>query len=92
MKDCWKEIARRAGLVTRDEQMPFGFEAAVLRRFAAAGRENPIESWLPVVRPALGLAFATAILCVLLQVRTQNETPTNVLVETESLMQLAVLK
>jgi hypothetical protein len=97
MKDRWTELARaarRAGAERKiaDEQMPFGFAEAVLRRLAVAGRENPAEAWTPLLRPALGLAFATAFLCVLLQVRTQSETPDNLLVETENLIRLAVLK
>jgi hypothetical protein len=93
MKDLWSELARRARKSSRpDESMPFGFDAAVLRRLAAGGRENVIDSWLLVVRPALGLAFATAILCVLLQARAEKDAPSNLLVETESLLQLAVLK
>jgi hypothetical protein len=97
MKDRWSELARaaRAQRKVADEQMPempFGFADAVLRRLAVAGRENPVEAWVPLLRPALGLAFATAFLCVLLQVRTQSETPDNLLVDTENLIRLAVLK
>ena len=93
MKDLWTELARRARQASsRDEQIPFGFEVAILRRLAAAGQESPIESWIPLIRPALGLAFATAVLCVALQLRTQKDTPTNLLVETDNLIQLAVLK
>jgi hypothetical protein len=44
------------------------------------------------LRPAVGLAFATAFLCVLLQVKQQNDLPTNLLVETENLIELAVLE
>ena len=93
MKDLWTELTRSARRASpRDEQIPFGFEAAVLRRLAAAGKESPIDSWIPLIRPALGLAFATALLCVAFQVRTQNDGPTNLLVETDNLIQLAVLK
>jgi hypothetical protein len=93
MKDHWSQLARRARAQARpDEEMPFGFEAAVLRRLAAAGRESAIESWLPVIRPALGMAFATALLCVALQFRAEKEAPSNLLVETDNLIQLAVLK
>ena len=93
MNDHWTELARRARNVSpREEPMPLGFEAAVLRRLASSGRENAIEAWFPMIRPALGLAFATAILCVILQARTQNDLPANMLAETENLIQLAVLK
>jgi hypothetical protein len=98
MKDHWSELARSARLrptARNDEEMPFGFAEAVLRRLARAGRENPVEAWVPLLRPALGLAFATAFVCVLLQVRTQgykSATPDNLLVETENLIRLAVLE
>ena len=95
MKDRWSELARRARLAPRTEapEMPFGFADSVLRRLARAGRENPAESWLPLLRPAVGLAFATAILCVVLQTRAQqNDMPENLLVETENMIRLAVLE
>lgn len=91
-RDRWSELARRARLVKVSPEMPFGFEAAVLRRLAQASRENPLEQWIPMLRPALGLAFATAILCVALQAESRPETRASLLVETESLIQLAVLK
>jgi hypothetical protein len=98
MKDHWSELARAARLTRtarNDEEMPFGFAEAVLRRLARTSRENPVEAWVPFLRPALGLAFATAFLAVLLQVRThsyKSETPENLLVETENLIRLAVLE
>ena len=95
MKDHWNELARRARAERKpgaDEEMPFGFPEAVMRRLARAGRENSVEAWAALVRPALGLAFATAFLCVLMQVRTQSDTPDNMLVETENLIRLAVLE
>ena len=100
MKDHWSELARCARLARAERErshamateMPFGFAESVLRRLALAERENPAEAWVPLLRPALGLAFATAFLCVLLQVRTQSDTPPNLLVETENLIRLAVLE
>lgn len=93
MKDRWSELARRARLVkVSPEPIPFGFEEAVLRRLARAERANPVEAWIPLLRPALGLAFATAVLCVALQTQKQPEAPDNLLVETENLIQFAVLK
>ena len=95
MIDRWSELARQARLVQRSanrEEMPFGFAEAVMRRVAQSTREKAIEAWVPLLRPALGLAFATAFLCVLLQVRQQNDAPANLLVETETLIQLAVLE
>ena len=96
MKDRWNELARLARAEQKASvqtpEMPFGFADTVMRRLALAGRENPAEAWVPLLRPALGLAFATAFLCVLLQVRTQSETPANLLVETENLIRLAVLE
>lgn len=87
----WDELARRARIASvPDEQVPFGFEAAVMRRLAAAGRDNLIDLWLPVIRPALGLAMATAIVCLALQFRAEKELPENMLADTENLIQLAV--
>jgi hypothetical protein len=67
-----------------------------MRRLARAELPNPAEAWIPLLRPALGLAFATAFLCVLLQARTQTRTaedlPENFLVQTENLIQMAVLE
>lgn len=93
MKDRWSELARRARLVkVSPEPIPLGFEDAVLRRLARAGRQNPVEAWIPLLRPALGLAFATAILCIVLQERVDRPSPASLLVETENLIQFAVLK
>lgn len=95
MKDRWTELARKARLARKSnaaEEMPFGFADAVLRRLARTEREKPIEAWVPLLRPALGLAFATAFLCVLLQAKAQSDVPENLLVETENLIRLAVLK
>jgi hypothetical protein len=95
MSDCWTELARQARQVQKSaglEEMPFGFAEAVMRRVASTSREKPIEAWVPFLRPALGLAFATAFICVLLQVRQQHDAPANLLVETETLIQLAVLE
>jgi hypothetical protein len=91
--DRWSELARRARVVkVFPVPMPFGFEQAVLRRLARDGRENPIESWIPLLRPALGLALATAVLCVVLQNRVEQPVPASLLVETENLIQFAVLR
>ena len=95
MSDHWTELARQARLTktTNDrEEMPFGFAEAVMRRVAQSSREKTIEAWVPLLRPALGLAFATAFLCVLLQVKQQDDAPANLLVETENLIRLAVLE
>lgn len=93
MKDRWNELAKQARAARRpDEEMPFGFAEAVMRRLAQAGREKAMEAWGPLLRPALGLAFGTAFLCVLLQVKAQDEVPENLLVQTENLIRLAVIE
>lgn len=93
MKDHWNELARRARMFPAPEpEMPFGFDSAVLRRIESAPPEGALEAWLPLLRPALGLAFATAILCVMLQARTQQQAAPSLLVETENLIRFAVLK
>ena len=95
MSDRWIELARQARRLQRSterEEMPFGFAEAVMRHVAQSSREKSIEAWVPLLRPALGLAFATAFICVLLQVKQQNDSPANLLVETENLIELAVLE
>ena len=96
MKDRWSQIAEQARRAQKPgaEEMPFGFAESVLRRLASAQRPNPAEAWIPLLRPALGLAFATAFLCVLLQTRTQSQSnlPENLIVQTENLIQMAILE
>ena len=93
MKDHWNELARRARKFRAPgPEMPFGFDSAVLRRVESTELEGLIDAWLPLLRPALGLAFATAILCVMLQARAQQEQAPSLLVETENLIRFAVLK
>ena len=61
MNDEWDKLARRARRVCKpDPEMPFGFEAAVFRRLQNTPREMA-DAWMPLLRPALGLAFATAV-------------------------------
>lgn len=97
MKDRWSQLAKMARTSQKPaEEMPFGFAEAVMRRLARAERPSAVEAWVPLLRPALGLAFATAFLCVLLQTRVGgqgNESlPENLLVQTENLIQMAVLE
>lgn len=102
MKDHWSELARQARIsrtactAEPAEAVPFGFAEAVFRRLSRAERDNPAEAWVPLLRPALGLAFATAFLCVLLQVRAQvdiqSDSSPHLLVETENLIRFAVLE
>ena len=97
MKDRWSQLAKQARQAQKPaEEIPFGFAEAVMRRVARAERPNPTEAWVAVLRPALGLAFATAFLCVLLQTRVSNQSnenlPENFLVQTENLIQMAVLE
>ncbi|MGZ8920500.1 MAG: hypothetical protein ACXW3L_05920 [Limisphaerales bacterium] len=95
MNDRWSELARQARRARRtaeEEAMPPGFANAVFRRLAKAQRDQQADAWLPFLRPAFGLACATAILCVLLQVRGQNNAPESLLVETENLIRFAVLE
>ena len=93
MKDHWNELSQRARKFHAPEpEMPFGFDAAVLRRIDSVEAQGAVDAWLPLLRPALGLAFATAILCVMLQARAQQEQAPSLLVETENLIRFAVLK
>jgi hypothetical protein len=95
MKDLWSDLARRVRVANRvgEPEAPFGFTDAVLRKLRIAGRQRPslLEDWAAVLRPAVGLAFGTALLCFLLQYRVQREAPNDVFTQTEALIQLAVL-
>ena len=95
MKDLWNDLARRvrAAQPHTDAELPFGFSDAVLRQLQAAGRggSNLLDDWVAVLRPALGLAFGTALICFFLQYRLERETPSDSVTQTEALIQLAVL-
>jgi hypothetical protein len=94
-KDLWSDLARRVrdSRVEEESPIPFGFEQAVLRdAWRVPGiSSNPFESWISVLRPALGLAFATAVLCVLMQYRTEQKMPNDPVAQTEALFQMAIL-
>jgi hypothetical protein len=99
MRDLWKDVARRVREANRAEQtdVPFGFTEAVMRKLQAARHEGPnvLEEWVSVLKPALGLAFGTALVCILLQYRVAEEsktstaTATDAVTQTEQLIQLA---
>lgn len=95
MRDLWMELAKRSRqAVEKDaEAMPFGFDEGVLARIRNATRERvtTLDSWFPVLRPALGLAFTTALLCVLTASHNEQATPSNMLAQTEALLQSAML-
>jgi hypothetical protein len=99
MRDLWSELAKRiretAQAPNRTEvaEMPFGFDDAVLRKVRASTRErfNPWESWIPLLRPALGLAFGAAMICLVLDFRTEEKLPNNLVAQTEVLFQSAML-
>jgi hypothetical protein len=95
MKDLWFELARRVRAVDQVEnaEVPFGFTDSVLRRLQTARRDGSalLDDWVAVLRPALGLAFGTALLCFLLQSRLEAEAPSDPVTQTEALIQLAVL-
>ncbi len=99
MKDLWNDLARRVRATNRVEhsEVPFGFTEAVLRRLNAVRGQAPnlLDDWVAVLRPALGLAFGTALLCLLLQYRGANEpstvtTANDAVAQTEQLIQLAL--
>jgi hypothetical protein len=108
MRDLWNDLARRVQEADRVElgvehgaeqsEMPFGFVDAVMRKLEVARRAptNSIEQWIAVLRPAVGLAFGTALVCILLQLRLQHETPNatttanDAVAQTEQLFQLAL--
>jgi hypothetical protein len=95
MRDLWMDLAKRVREASALEQpgAPFGFPDAVLRKLANAGRQgsNLLDDWAAVLRPAVGLAFGTALLCYLLQSRVEREIPNDAVAQTEALIQLAVL-
>jgi hypothetical protein len=99
MRDLWNDLARRVREANRAEQtdVPFGFTEAVMRKLQLARRQGPnvLEEWVAVLRPALGLAFGTALVCLLLQYRVAQEsgvtttTANDAVTQTEQLIQLA---
>ena len=101
MKDLWNDLAMRVREAGRVEQteVPFGFTEAVMRKLQAVRREGPnvLEEWVAVLRPALGLAFGTALVCILLQYGVTQEsggttttTANDAVTQTEQLIQLAL--
>lgn len=99
MRDLWNDLARRVREANRmdETEVPFGFTEAVMRKLQVARRErpNPLEEWITVLRPAVGLALGTALVCLLLQLRLQHETQSAVtandsVAQTEQLFQLAL--
>jgi hypothetical protein len=98
MRDLWNELARRVRAADQsanpmEQAIPFGFCDAVLRKAQKAARDgsNLFEDWISVLRPALGLALGTAVLCLFLQYRIEQEAPADAVAQTEALIQLAVL-
>jgi hypothetical protein len=100
MKDLWNDLTMRVREANRVEQteVPFGFTEAVMRKLQTARREGPniLEEWVAVLRPALGLAFGTALVCILLQFGVSQESSTatttanDAVTQTEQLIQLAL--
>jgi len=93
-KDLWSDLARRVRESAPAQSMPFGFDDEVLRRLRAEARRpaDPWEGWGPLLRPALGLAFATALICIGFHYqmnRVQPDLTDNLLSQTEELIQLA---
>jgi hypothetical protein len=99
MRDLWSELAKRtreanqASSQSELAPMPFGFDEAVLTKVRASTRErfNPWESWVPLLRPALGLAFGAAMICLVLDFRVEDKLPNNLVSQTEVLFQSAML-
>jgi|SRR4051812_31309016 len=96
MRDLWSELSKRVRDASQNAdqaQMPFGFDEAVFRKVRSTARErfNPWESWIPLLRPALGLAFGAAMICLVMDYRTEEKLPNNLVAQTEALFQYAML-
>jgi hypothetical protein len=95
MRDLWSELARRVRAAEKVEsaEVPFGFTDTVLRKLQSARRGGAglLDDWMAVLRPAVGLAFGTAVVCFLLQYRLEREVPNDSVTQTEAMIQLAVL-
>ena len=95
-RDLWKELAKRAQVENPAPiEMPFRFEEGVLSALRRGERPawNPLSLWLPVLRPALGLAFAISIACAFFNNQSPVIKPTvDFVSETESMIQTAVLQ
>jgi hypothetical protein len=93
-RNLWNELAKRARLASpAPVEMPFRFEEDVLGAVRQSARQpwNPLSVWLPVLRPALGVAFAISIACLFLNNKSAAKPTTDFVSETESLIQMAVL-
>jgi hypothetical protein len=99
MKDLWNDLAKRVREANQVEQpeVPFGFADAVMRRLQTARREAPnfLDDWVAVLRPAVGLAFGTALVCILLQFNVKqapssSASTSDAVTQTEQLIQLAL--
>src|SRR5262245_48306259 len=93
-RDLWNELARRVRSVSpAPVEMPFRFEENVLAaaRRSAPQTWNPLNLWLPLLRPALALAFVITITCLMVNHQSPAKPSTDFVSETESMIQMAVL-
>lgn len=96
-RDLWKDLAKRARQSEAPaSEMPFQFEERVLRAVHAEGSRrpssatSPLTLWMPILRPAVGIAFLVAIVCLIVSSKPAKPT-TDFVAETVSILQMAVL-
>ena len=93
-RDLWNELARRVrNAKPAPVEMPFRFEENVLAavRRSAPQNWNPLNLWLPLLRPALAIAFVITITCLMVNHQAPTKPSTDFVSETESMIQMAVL-
>ena len=93
-RDLWNELAKRVRSTNpAPVAMPFRFEDNVLAavRRSAPQTWNPLNLWLPMLRPALALAFVITMTCLMVNRQSPAKPSTDFVSETESMIQMAVL-
>jgi hypothetical protein len=96
-RNLWNDLAKR---VRQSElpatEMPFQFDERVLRAIHAESTphgttaSSPLALWMPILRPAVGLAFLVATICLVASSKPSKPS-TDFVAETVSILQMAVL-
>jgi hypothetical protein len=96
-RNLWNDLAKR---VRQSElpvtEMPFQFDERVLRAVNAASpspgntTSSLLALWMPILRPAVGLAFLVATICLVASSKPSKPS-TDFVAETVSILQMAVL-
>ena len=93
-RDLWLELAARARKETQAPAVaPFGFEREVLKRAGRSETSFYTSVWLPMMRPALVLAFGVMGICLAIQFSmSPGPLEADLLSETDALMITALFQ